>query len=206
MNKDCQVGQLTTSKVVSLKVRLFTDTSRATIMIVDLNQNKKNDSQTKLPNEYVTKNPMNVIEPEKEKPTKAPGEYGENAARDAEMVGVEVEKRKARPFERIISGREPDIDSWQPLDKKPSSSWEGGEASSSSSADGEHGEVGEDGEDGERRPKAGKSGVIAKILEPGAALPQVCDKPSTTLNSTAAPQELVLRASTTNFSFLDQLG
>ena len=174
-------------------------------MIVDLNQNKKNDSQTKLPNEYMTKNPMNVIEPEKEKPTKAPGENGEHAARNAEMVGVEPEKRKARPFESIISGREPDLDSWQPSDKKPSSSWEGGEASSSS-ADGKNGEVGEVVEDGERRPKAGKLEVIAKILEPGAALPQVCHKPSTTLNSTAAPQELGLRASTTDFSFLDQLG
>ena len=179
-------------------------------MIVDLNQNKKNDSQTKLPNEYVTKNPMNVIEPEKEKPTKAPGENGENAARNAEMVGVEPEKRKARPFERIISGRELDLDSCRPLDKKPSSSWEGGEASASADGkdveDGEDGEVGEVGEDGERRPKAGKLEVIAKILEPGAALPQVCDKPSTTLNSTAAHQELAQRASTTNFSFLDQLG
>ena len=180
-------------------------------MIVDLNQNKKNDSQTKLPNEYVTKNPMNVIEPEKEKPTKAPGEYGENAARDADMVGVEVEKRKARPFERIISGREPDLDCWQPLDKKPSSSWEGGEASSAAAdgkdvEDGEDGEVGKVGEDGERRPKAGKLEVIAKILEPGAVPPQVCHKPSKTLKSIAAPQELVLRAPTTNFSFLDQLG
>ena len=174
-------------------------------MIVDLNQNKKNDSQPKVPNEFVTKNPMIVIEPEKEKPTKAPGENGENAARNAEMVGVEPEKRKARPFESIISGREPDIDSWQPLDKKPSSSWEGGEASSSS-ADGVEGGDGEVGEVGERRPKAGKLEVIAKILEPGAVLPQVCHKPSTTLNSTAAPQDLVLRASTTNFSFLDQLG
>ena len=171
-------------------------------MIVDLNQNKKNDSQTKLPNEYVTKNPMNVIEPEKEKPTKAPGENGENAARNAEIVRAEPEKRKARPFESIISGREPDLDSWQPLDKKPSSSWEGDEASPSA-ADDEDGEVGEV---GERRPKAGKLEVIAKILEPGAVLPQVCHKPSTTLNSTAAPQDLVLRASTTNFSFLDQLG
>ena len=196
---------ISTSKVASSKVRLFTDTSRATTMIVDLNQNKKNDSQTKLPNEYMTKNPMNVIEPEKEKPTKAPGENGENAAKDAEMVGVEPEKRKARLFERIISGRDPDLDCWQPLDKKPSSSWEGGEASSSS-ADGEDVEDGEVGEDGERGPKAGKLEVIAKILEPGAVLPQVCHKPSTTLNSTAAPQELVLRAPTTNFSFLDQLG
>jgi len=40
----------------------------------------------------------------------------------------------------------------------------------------------------------------------GAVLPQVCHKPSTTLNNTTAPQELALRASTTNFSFLDQLG